>query len=114
MVGRAALAGQERELARLRAALGGDARVVLVTGDAGVGKTRFVAVGTAQGRVIVRGDCLPVASELPLWPMAAAGLPAEGWGCARREPSPVREGDRSIFPYGQGRSAHPRAEDHFE
>jgi ATP/maltotriose-dependent transcriptional regulator MalT len=44
--------GRERELARLLAALGGDTRLILVTGDAGVGKTRLMAeatVGTGAG-----------------------------------------------------------------
>jgi DNA-binding CsgD family transcriptional regulator len=68
--------GREAELSRLLAALGGDARLVLVVGDAGVGKTRFVAEGMAQaaaaGMVMVRGECLPLAETLPLLPVAAA------------------------------------------
>jgi predicted ATPase len=35
-------AGRERDIADLRAALGGGSRLVLVTGGAGIGKTRFV------------------------------------------------------------------------
>jgi predicted ATPase len=35
--------GREGELSRLLGALGGDVRLVLVVGDAGAGKTRFVA-----------------------------------------------------------------------
>jgi hypothetical protein len=38
-------AGRERELAGLRAALDGESRLVLVAGDAGIGKTRFVTEG---------------------------------------------------------------------
>jgi predicted ATPase len=45
MAGSAGLVGRERELALLRAALGGDARLLLVAGDAGVGKTRLVREG---------------------------------------------------------------------
>ena len=56
--------------------LAGDARLVLVVGDAGVGKTRFVAEGMARaeaaGVVTVRGECLPLAETLPLRPVAAA------------------------------------------
>ena len=71
-----AFVGRDRELSRLLAALGGGVRLVLVVGDAGVGKTRFVAEGMARaaaaGTVVVRGDCLPVAEALPLLPVATA------------------------------------------
>jgi hypothetical protein len=39
MVGLVGFVGREGELPRLLAAVGGDTRLVLVTGDAGVGKT---------------------------------------------------------------------------
>jgi DNA-binding CsgD family transcriptional regulator/tetratricopeptide (TPR) repeat protein len=68
--------GREGELSRLLGALGGDARLVLVVGDAGVGKTRFVAEGIARaeaaGMVLLRGECLPLTSTLPLLPIADA------------------------------------------
>ena len=68
--------GRERELSRLEGALGGDARLVLVVGDAGVGKTRFAGEGmrraAAAGMVRVSGGCLPLAGELPLLPVADA------------------------------------------
>jgi hypothetical protein len=41
MAGSVGFVGRERELSHLEGALGGDARLVLVVGDAGVGKTRF-------------------------------------------------------------------------
>ena len=45
-----------------------------MVGDAGVGKTRFVAEGitrsAAAGMVMVRGECLPLAETLPLLPVA--------------------------------------------
>ena len=70
------LVGREDELSRLVGALGGDTRLVLVTGDAGVGKTRLVGEGMARaaaaGMVMVRGECLPVAGTLPLLPAASA------------------------------------------
>jgi DNA-binding CsgD family transcriptional regulator len=70
------LVGREDELSRLVGALGGDTRLVLVTGDAGVGKTRLVAEGTARataaGTVMMRGECLPVTGTLPLLPAAFA------------------------------------------
>ena len=76
MAGPVAFVGRKGELSRLLAAVGGDARLVLVAGDAGVGKTRFVAEGmtraAAAGVVMVRGECLPLAETLPLLPLAAA------------------------------------------
>jgi DNA-binding CsgD family transcriptional regulator/tetratricopeptide (TPR) repeat protein len=71
-----AFVGREGELSRLLAALGGDVRLVLVVGDAGVGKSRFAGEGMARaaaaGVVMVRGECLPLAETLPLQPVAAA------------------------------------------
>jgi DNA-binding CsgD family transcriptional regulator len=76
MAGPGALVGRETELSRLAGALGGDARLVLVVGDAGVGKTRFTGEGMAQaaaaGVVTLRGDCLPLGGTLPLLPVAQA------------------------------------------
>jgi len=48
MAARAAFVGREGELSRLLAALGGGARLVLVVGDAGIGKTRFADEGMAR------------------------------------------------------------------
>ncbi len=57
-------------------ALGGDARLLLVVGDAGVGKTRLVAEGirraAADGLIVAAGGCLPLAEKLPLLPVADA------------------------------------------
>ena len=68
--------GRESELRRLLGALGGEARLVLVLGDAGVGKTRFAAEGidlaVAAGMVMVVGHCLPLAGTLPLLPVRDA------------------------------------------
>jgi DNA-binding CsgD family transcriptional regulator len=76
MAGPVAFVGRERELERLLGALGGGARLVLVVGDAGVGKTRFAEEGMARaaaaGMVMVRGECLPLAGMLPLLPVASA------------------------------------------
>ena len=76
MAGAVVFVGREGELSRLLGALGGDIRLVLVTGDAGVGKTRFAGEGMARavagGMVVVRGECLPLAGALPLLPVAAA------------------------------------------
>jgi predicted ATPase len=74
--GSAGFVGRERELSRLGAALYGDSRLLLVVGDAGVGKTRFTGEGMrrAEGRgmVSVWGACLPMAARLPLLPVADA------------------------------------------
>src|SRR6516225_2380904 len=76
MAGPAGFVGREGELSRLLGALGGDARLVLVVGDAGVGKTRFVTVGmdraAVAGTVMVRGECLPLSGTLPMLPVADA------------------------------------------
>ena len=76
MAGSVGFVGREGELSRLAGALGGDARLVLVVGDAGVGKTRFAGEGmrraAAGGMVCVLGGCLPLAGELPLLPVADA------------------------------------------
>ncbi|HEV3288024.1 MAG TPA: AAA family ATPase, partial [Streptosporangiaceae bacterium] len=76
MAGPAGFIGREGELSRLLEALGGDARLVLVVGDAGAGKTRFVAEGmtraAAAGMLTVRGECLPLAGTLPLLPVKDA------------------------------------------
>jgi predicted ATPase len=76
MSGSVGFVGRERELSRLRVALGGDTRLVLVVGDAGVGKTRFAGEGlrraAAQGMVTLWGSCLPLAEKLPLLPITEA------------------------------------------
>jgi DNA-binding CsgD family transcriptional regulator/tetratricopeptide (TPR) repeat protein len=76
MAARGAFVGREGELSLLVGALSGDARLVLVVGDAGVGKTRFAGEGMARaaaaGMVMVRGECLPLAGTLPLLPVTQA------------------------------------------
>jgi AAA ATPase domain len=76
VAGAGVFVGRERELARLQTALGEQARLVLVVGDAGIGKTRFVAEGLAQaaasGMSVISGGCLPLAEKLPLLPVADA------------------------------------------
>jgi predicted ATPase len=76
VAGSVGFVGREGELSCLREALGGDTRIVLVTGDAGVGKTRFAGEGmrraAAGGMVAVWGGCLPLAGKLPLLPVAEA------------------------------------------
>ena len=63
-------------MSRLLAALANQTRMVLVVGDAGVGKTRLAGEAMARaavtGMVTVRGECLPLGERLPLLPVAAA------------------------------------------
>jgi AAA ATPase domain len=83
-MGSVGFVGRERELSSLRGALGGDTRLLLVAGDAGVGKTRLVGEGmrraAADGMVSVLGG-LPLAGELPLLRVAEA---------PRRDTAPCR------------------------
>jgi predicted ATPase len=76
VAGSVGFVGRERELSRLQRAVGEDVRLLLVVGDAGVGKTRFVGEGmlraAAGGTVAVWGGCLPLAETLPLLPVADA------------------------------------------
>ena len=76
MAGFAGFVGRDRELSGLRAALEAGTRLLLVVGDAGVGKTRFAREGmrraAADGVVSVWGGCLPLAEKLPLLPVAEA------------------------------------------
>lgn len=71
LIGSMVFAGREREVSELRAALGGGSRLVLVAGDAGVGKTRFVTEGL-RGTLSVWGACLPLTEKLPFLPVAEA------------------------------------------
>jgi DNA-binding CsgD family transcriptional regulator/tetratricopeptide (TPR) repeat protein len=68
--------GRDNELATFRAVLGADARLLLVVGDAGIGKTRFVAeslrLAAAERVLSAWGACLPLAEKLPFWPVAEA------------------------------------------
>ena len=68
--------GREAELADLHAVVTGTgpARVALVTGDAGIGKSRLVleAAGhlAVSGTTVLVGGCLPLAAPVPLLPVA--------------------------------------------
>jgi predicted ATPase len=64
-------AGRRREMSDLRAALAGHSRLILVAGDAGIGKTRFVTEGL-RGTRSVWGACLPLAEKLPFLPVTEA------------------------------------------
>src|SRR4051794_27149949 len=75
------LVGREAELAALRASLSaaasGSPKVLLVAGEAGIGKSRLVgafeAAATEAGFTVLRGDCVdPGGSELAYAPLVAA------------------------------------------
>lgn len=80
------LAGREPDLEALRAALagaqGGQPRLVLLTGDAGLGKTRLSReleqTARESGVLTLRGECLELSvGEFPYAPIAAALRAAE-------------------------------------
>ncbi len=89
-LGRGALAGREREVAELRSLLG-TGGFVLVSGEAGVGKTRLVAevarAASSDGHAVLYGRCEPqalapyepfVGALRAAWPAdTAAALPRE-------------------------------------
>ena len=66
--------GRDHELSLLRGAVRGDTRLLLIVGDAGVGKTRLVGEATRRlktdGIIALWGRCLPLAEALPLLPIA--------------------------------------------
>jgi DNA-binding CsgD family transcriptional regulator len=76
MAGSDGFVGRSGELGRFRRVLAGDARLLLVVGDAGVGKTRFAGealrAAAAGGVTAAWGGCLPLAEKLPLLPVAQA------------------------------------------
>ena len=69
-------AGRRGELARFARALAGETRLLLVVGDAGVGKTRFVTealrAAAVDGVIAAWGGCLPLTEKLPLLPVVQA------------------------------------------
>jgi predicted ATPase len=69
--GNGPFAGRRRELSDLRGALAGRSRLILVAGDAGIGKTRFVTEALRDTRS-VWGACLPLAEKLPFLPVTEA------------------------------------------
>jgi tetratricopeptide (TPR) repeat protein len=69
------IAGRRAELAVVRRHLEAGAGLLLVAGEAGIGKTRLVAtaVAAAGARTFVAsGSCLPLSTEVPLLPVTDA------------------------------------------
>jgi DNA-binding CsgD family transcriptional regulator/tetratricopeptide (TPR) repeat protein len=76
MTGVGRMLGRDDQLCALMDAIDGAAPLVLVVGDAGIGKSRLVAaaVETAreQGVVALVGGCVPLSGKLPLLPFVEA------------------------------------------
>ncbi|MCY4727083.1 AAA family ATPase [Nocardioides sp. STR2] len=71
----AAIAGRRAELDVVRRHLQAGHGLLLVTGEAGMGKTTVLEAASAQVRdsvLLASGRCLPLSSEVPLLPVAEA------------------------------------------
>jgi hypothetical protein len=69
------IAGRARELACVRRHLGSGAGLLLVLGEAGMGKTKLLATATelvAEECFVATGSSLPLSSAVPMLPMADA------------------------------------------
>ena len=67
------IAGRRMELAAVRHHLESGSGLLLVTGEAGMGKTKLVttaALMVGSDAVVATGHCLPLSSEVPLLPIA--------------------------------------------
>ncbi|MFB4309170.1 AAA family ATPase [Actinomadura sp. GTD37] len=108
------LIGRAAELAELSAALeraaAGGAGAVLVSGDAGVGKSHLVSALTraarAQGCAVLVGQCAELGESMPylpladaLWTAAQAGAPEADQVRAALDARPVLKG---LLPDGDG------------
>ena len=100
------LVGRGIELGELRTALeharAGEGGLVLVAGEAGIGKSRligeFVADARAAGANILAGSCLPFADAVPYAPFAQIlGHLAAGDGAPGDVPSAADPADRFRF-----------------
>ena len=69
------IAGRRAELAVVRRHLTSGTGLLLVAGEAGIGKTRLVTAAAAlvaDDTFVATGSCLPLSSEVPLLPVADA------------------------------------------
>ena len=95
-----AFVGRERELKAVRSvvegALSGTAGAILITGDAGEGKTALIdqALATASPAVVLQGQCLPLSTfAIPLSPIRSALRQAPQLGYA---PPDLLDGDGAV------------------
>ncbi|HSF34813.1 MAG TPA: AAA family ATPase [Nocardioides sp.] len=110
------IAGRRTELDVVRRHLEEGSGLLLVTGEAGMGKTTLLEAACAQVRDTVltaSGRCLPLSSEVPLLPVADALRQlghADGGGPAadalRACPSYVREALSALLPEWSAGDAH--------
>ena len=114
--------GREEELAAVLGAVAAAAPLVLVSGDAGIGKSRLVdqAVASAgeQGVVVLQGRCVGLTGKLPLLPFVEAFKGMDGALGVERVPASLRpaldvvlhatsaEGSREGRGQGEGGGDH--------
>ncbi|ACZ87107.1 helix-turn-helix transcriptional regulator [Streptosporangium roseum] len=95
------LVGRDAELARLAAAVAARPSVVVVEGEAGIGKSRLVAELAARpemaGLRFLSGGCSQIREPFPLGPLVEA-LRSSGGDLAGVALSPVAGALRSLFP----------------
>lgn len=119
-MGVARLVGRDDELKQLTRAISAARRLVLVTGEVGIGKTRLVAQAAQaardRGGLVLEASCLPLDVRLPLLPVIeilrsldrALGRPALGAILARLPPYVLDELAR-LVPEVIGHEAGPDA-----
>ncbi|MEV0420317.1 helix-turn-helix transcriptional regulator [Streptosporangium canum] len=95
------LVGRDAELARLAAAVAARPSVVVVEGEAGIGKSRLVAELAARPEVaglrLLNGGCSQIREPFPLGPLVEA-LRSRGGDLAGAALSPVAGALRSLLP----------------
>ncbi|MFD8560990.1 AAA family ATPase [Streptosporangium canum] len=95
------LVGRDVELARLAAAVAARPSVVVVEGEAGIGKSRLVAELAARPEVaglrLLSGGCSQIREPFPLGPLVEA-LRSRGGDLAGAALSPVAGALRSLLP----------------
>jgi DNA-binding CsgD family transcriptional regulator len=96
------LIGRDAALADLRHAFSRTPAVIIVEGDAGVGKSRLVREWLADpatvGTATLLGHCAPLREPFPLGPVIDALASAVGWLPTRPRLSPVTGALRPLLP----------------